>query len=147
MGIVQARKAIRPRVQGKGVVRVSAIRTLILECIDQRGASHIRELHIEILRCKSGTPEHTIRARLSEAVTDGLLSRLGEGFYDVYAEDEGMTSVVSYPKRCSLWGNSRFQGQLRWPAVQESGPEIWSQTRGRSDALDQGRARTTSSQD
>ena len=59
------------------------------------GAAHIRELHIEILRDKPGTPEHTIRARLSEAVSDGLLNRLGEGFYDVYAEDEDMTSVVS----------------------------------------------------
>ena len=25
---------------------------------------------------------------LSEAVSDGLLNRLGEGFYDIYAEDE-----------------------------------------------------------
>ena len=89
---------------------MTSIRTLLLELVDEQGASHIRELHIEILRDKPGTPEHTIRARLSEAVADGLLDRLGDGFYDVYAEDEDMTSVVSYPNRCSLWGDSRYRG-------------------------------------
>ena len=87
-----------------------SIRTLILEFVDSNGASHIREMHIEILRQKPGTPEHTIRARLSESVADGLLSRLGDGFYDVYAEDEGMTSVVSYANRCQLWGDSKYRG-------------------------------------
>lgn len=43
-------------------------------------------------------------------MSDGLLDRLGDGFYDVYVEDEGMTSVVSYPSRCSLWGDSRYRG-------------------------------------
>ena len=71
---------------------MTSIRTLVLEYVDGHGASHIREMHIEILRQKPDTPEHTIRARLSEAVTDGLLDRLGEGFYDIYAEDEGMTA-------------------------------------------------------
>jgi hypothetical protein len=87
-----------------------SIRTLLLEFVDVNGASHIRELHIEILRHRPDTPEHTIRARLSEAVSDGLLDRLGDGFYDVYAEDEGMTSVVSYARRCPLWGDSRYRG-------------------------------------
>ena len=87
-----------------------SIRTMLLEFVDSNGASHIREMHIEILRHKPDTPEHTIRARLSEAVSDGLLDRLGEGFYDVYAEDEGMTSVVSYPSRCHLWGRSGYRG-------------------------------------
>ena len=87
-----------------------SIRTLLLEFVDSNGASHIREMHIEILRQKPGTPEHTVRARLSEAVSDGFLNRLGEGFYDVYAEDEDMTSVVSYPNRCQLFGNSRYRG-------------------------------------
>jgi hypothetical protein len=87
-----------------------SIRTLILEFVDSNGASHIREMHIEILRQKPGTPEHTIRARLSEAVSEGLLNRLGEGFYDVYAEDEGMTSVVSYTRRCQVWGDARYRG-------------------------------------
>jgi hypothetical protein len=57
----------------------------------------------EILRRKPDTPEYTIRARLSEAVSDGLLDRLGDGFYDVYTEDEALTFVVSYPNRCTLW--------------------------------------------
>ena len=87
-----------------------SIRTLILEFVDSNGASHIREMHIEILRQKPSTPEHTIRARLSEAVSHGLLSRLGDGFYDVYAEDERMTSVVSYARRCQLWGDSKYRG-------------------------------------
>lgn len=87
-----------------------SIRTLLLEYVDNNGAAHIRELHIEVQRERPGTPEHTIRARLSEAVADGLLNRVGDGFYDVYAEDEGMTSVVSYPSRCSLWGDSRYRG-------------------------------------
>jgi hypothetical protein len=83
-----------------------SIRTMLLGFVDSNGASHIREMHIEILRHKPDTPEHTIRARLSEAVSDGLLDRLGDGFYDIYAEDEDMTSVVSYPNRCQLWGRS-----------------------------------------
>ncbi len=87
-----------------------SITTLILEFVDTNGASHIREMHIEILRHRPDTPEHTIRARLSEAVSDGLWDRLGEGFYDVYAEDEGMTSVVSYPRRCQLWGDPGYRG-------------------------------------
>jgi hypothetical protein len=96
--------------QGRYKMTDVSIRTLILEFVDSQGASHIRQMHIEILRHRPGTPEHTIRARLSEAVSDGLLDRLGDGFYDIYAEDEGMTSVVSYPNRCMLWGDSRYRG-------------------------------------
>ena len=32
------------------------------------------------------------------APVNGLLNRLDEGFYDIYAEDEDMTSLVSYPR-------------------------------------------------
>jgi hypothetical protein len=87
-----------------------SIATMILEYVDEHGAAHVRELHIEVLRHKPGTPEHTIRARLSEAVSGGLLNRLDRGFYDLYAEDEGMTSVVSYPARANAWGDSRYRG-------------------------------------
>lgn len=87
-----------------------SVRTLLLEYVDSQGASHISELHIEILNRRPGTPEHTVRARLSEAVSDGLLNRLGNGFYDVFAEDEQMTSVVSFPNRCQLFGSSQFWG-------------------------------------
>ena len=82
----------------------SSIAMLILEYADEKGAAHLRELHIEIERHRPGTPEHTIRARLSEAVSDGILSRLGGEFYDIYAEDEGMTSLVSYQPRENAWG-------------------------------------------
>jgi len=51
----------------------TSIRTLILEFLDTNGATHIREMHIEILRHKPRTPEHAIRARLSEAVSHGVL--------------------------------------------------------------------------
>ena len=74
-----------------------SIRTPILEFVDSNGASHIREMHIEILRQRPGTPEHAIRARLSEAVSDGLLSRLGEGFYDVYAKEAILAVVWNCP--------------------------------------------------
>jgi len=40
------------------------VKTLVLEFVDTNGASHIRQMHIEILHLKPGTPEHTIRARL-----------------------------------------------------------------------------------
>jgi hypothetical protein len=40
---------------------MSSVRTLILEFVD----SHIRELHVEILRCREGMPSaHADRAML-----------------------------------------------------------------------------------
>jgi len=56
-----------------------SIRTMLLECVDANGASHIRELHVEILRHKPDTPEHTIRARLSRLFQMASCDRLGEG--------------------------------------------------------------------
>ena len=53
-----------------------SIRTMLLEFVDSNGASHIREMHIEILRHKPDTPEHAKRARLAEAVADGVFDRL-----------------------------------------------------------------------
>ncbi len=87
-----------------------SIRTLLLEFVDANGANHLREMHIEVLWHRPDTPERTIRARLSEAVSDGLLDRLGNGSYDVYAEDKGVTSVVSHPNRCLLRGSSPYRG-------------------------------------
>ena len=86
-----------------------SIRTMLLEFVDSNGASHIREMYIEILRQKPGTPEYTIRGRLSEAVSDVLLNGLGEGFYNMYAEDDNMTSVVSYSNRCLLFGDGTYR--------------------------------------
>ncbi|HOW71042.1 MAG TPA: hypothetical protein PKY77_10610 [Phycisphaerae bacterium] len=37
---------------------MTSIKTLLLELVDEHGASHIRELHIQVLRDKPGTPEH-----------------------------------------------------------------------------------------
>jgi len=85
----------------------TTIRTLVLEYVDKNGASHIHEMHIEVLQRRPNTPEHTIRARLSEAVNDGILNRLGRGFYDIYAEEADMTSVVSYPVPMEGSGTSR----------------------------------------
>ncbi len=117
---------------------MNSVRTLILELVDHRGASHIRELHVEVLRCRPGTPEHTSRARLSEAAAGGQLSRLGDGFYDLYAEEEGMTSVVSYPDRCPAWGDARYRGNcdgrlfknlvLRYKARRVADPMLGSGT-------------------
>jgi hypothetical protein len=117
---------------------MAAIRTLVLEYLDEHGASHIRQMHIKILHQKPGIPEHTIRARLSEAVSSGLLERLGDGFYDIYAEDEDMTSVVSYPERCSMWGDYRYRGNcdgrlikdliLRYKAKRVADPMMGSGT-------------------
>ncbi len=114
------------------------IRTLLLEFVDTNGASHIREMHIEILLHRPRTPEHTIRARLSEAVSERALNRLGEGFYDIYAEDENMTSVVSYPARQNTWGNYNFRGNcdgrlfknlvLRYRAKKVADPMLGSGT-------------------
>jgi hypothetical protein len=102
--------AVWPKSRTGGKTKMAAITTLILEYLDAHGASHIHEMHIEIINVKPGTPEHTVRARLSEAVSEGMLQRLGDGFYDIYAEDEDMTSVISYPNRCSLWGNNAYKG-------------------------------------
>ena len=30
--------------------------------------------------------------------------------HDAYRPDLNMTSIVSYPRRCSLWGNARYRG-------------------------------------
>lgn len=124
--------------QGRENMTDVSIRTLVLELVDAKGACHIRELHLEVLQRKPGTPEHTVRARLSEAVSEGLLARLGDGFYDVYAEDEEMTSVVSYPQRCSLWGDWRYRGNcdgrlfknlvLRYRAKRVGDPMVGSGT-------------------
>ena len=102
----------------------TTIRTLVLEYVDKNGASHIHEMHIEILQRRPNTPEHTIRARLSEAVSEGILNRLGEGFYDIYVEDESMTSVVSYPVRCNQWGSPKYRGNCDGRLFKKSDFEV-----------------------
>lgn len=38
------------------------------------------------------------------------LLETADGDASVYRPDAGMTSVVSYPKRCTLWGDARYRG-------------------------------------
>ena len=42
----------------------------------------------------------------------------------IYAEDQSMTSIVSYPKRCNQWGSPTLSRKLRWSALQESGSSV-----------------------
>ena len=43
---------------------------------------------------------------------------------NIYSEETGMTSIVSYPARCRLWGEVSFPWELRRSALQEPGPPI-----------------------
>ncbi len=57
---------------------------------------------------------------------------------NIYAEETGMTSIVSYPARCRLWGESRFRGNcdgrlfknlvLRYGATRVADPMMGSGT-------------------
>jgi hypothetical protein len=42
--------------RGRQKMRDVSIRTLVLELVDGKGASHIRELHLEVLERRPGTP-------------------------------------------------------------------------------------------
>jgi hypothetical protein len=62
--------------------KMESIRTLILEYVDGDGARYIQAAYVEVLARRPGTPEHRIRARLSEAVTNrscGCLSPCHSG--------------------------------------------------------------------
>ncbi|GEM_PF-745828 len=62
VGVGVQSRFTRPGRHGRGRDAMKSIRTLLLELVDEHGASHIRELHIEILRDKPGTPEHTVQS-------------------------------------------------------------------------------------
>lgn len=57
---------------------------------------------------------------------------------DIYAEQTAMTSIVSYPQRCNLWGDGRFRGNcdgqlfknlvLRYRATRVADPMMGSGT-------------------
>jgi hypothetical protein len=57
---------------------------------------------------------------------------------NTYTEETGMTSIVSYPTRCRLWGNARFRGNcdgrlfknlvLRYGATRVADPMMGSGT-------------------
>ena len=95
-----------------------SIRTLVLEYMDREGAAHIRELHIEILREKPGTPEHTIRARLSEAVADADWVITGEGKFDHQSlMGKVVSGVVKAAKNAGV-KVAVLAGQVRLPPTE-----------------------------
>ncbi|HOW74251.1 MAG TPA: hypothetical protein PKY77_26915 [Phycisphaerae bacterium] len=53
---------------------MTSIRTLLLKLVDEHGASHIHEVHIEILRDKPGTPERT--TQFAQSGSAGMLGPL-----------------------------------------------------------------------
>lgn len=105
------------------MVRIEkSIKTLILEIVGGNGASHIKEVHLQVVEFRPDIPQHTVRARLSElSHTDNLEERLkafGNGFYGLYEEDKGMCSVVSYPNR-GPWGDSSYRGNCSGHLVKD----------------------------
>jgi hypothetical protein len=89
------------------------IKTLILEFLTSNGAGHLQEIHLRVSEFRPEVPQHTVRARLSEmSRTDNLeekLAAFGDGFYGLYEENKGLSSVVSYPDR-GPWGDKAYRG-------------------------------------
>ncbi len=89
------------------------IKTLILEFVAGNGASHLKEIHLQVIGFRPEVPEHTVRARLSEMSRseglEGKLKSFGNGFYGLYEENKELCSVVSYPDR-GPWGDSKYRG-------------------------------------
>ena len=77
----------------------TTIKTIILEVLTGEGPSHIKEIHLKVTELRPDIPQHTVRARLSEmSRSDNLekkLNAFGDGFYDLYAENAELSSVVS----------------------------------------------------
>lgn len=91
----------------------NTIKTLILEFVGGNGASHVREIHLQVCEFRPEVPEHTVRARLSEMSRsedlEEKLQAFGSGFYGLYEENKDLCSVVSYPDR-GPWGDYRYRG-------------------------------------
>ena len=85
------------------------VKVLILEILNEDGAAHYREIILRVQSVRKNIPEHSVRARLSEGVLKKELARLEEGVYDIYSENEDLTSVVSYPYR-GPWGDYGYRG-------------------------------------
>ena len=100
----------------------TTIKTLILEILNGNGTSHIKEIHLKVTELRPDIPQHTVRARLSEmSRSDDLeekLNAFGDGFYDLYAENTELSSVVSYPNR-GPWGNSSYRGNCTGHIVKD----------------------------
>ena len=95
------------------MIKIAAIKTLILEFIAGKGPGHIKEIHLKITELRADVPQHTVRARLSEmsrsSNLEEKLQSFGNGFYGPYYENRQLCSVVSYPDR-GPWGDSKYRG-------------------------------------
>jgi len=104
------------------VIKITTIKTLILEFIAGNGSGHIKEIHLRVTEFRPNVPQHTVRARLSEmSRSDNLeekLSAFGSGFYGIYEENKQLCSVVSYPDR-GPWGDSRYRGNCTGHIVKD----------------------------
>lgn len=92
---------------------IQTIKTLILEFVAGNGASHIKEIHLQVAEFRPEVPEHTVRARLSEMSRaenlEEKLKSFGNGFYSLYEENKELCSVVFYPDR-GPWGDHKYRG-------------------------------------
>lgn len=86
------------------------IRTLILEIVKEGIATHTSEIVFNVQSIRKNIKEHSVRARLSEAVLKNNLIRLQPGVYDIYRE-EPINSVVDYPDR-GPWGDRQYRGNF-----------------------------------
>ena len=95
------------------MIKIRAIKTLILEFITGNGTGHIKEIHLKITELRAHVPQHTVRARLSEmsrtSKLEEKLQRFGNGFYGPYYENKELCSIVSYPNR-GPWGDPKYRG-------------------------------------
>jgi hypothetical protein len=86
------------------------IRTLILEIVKEGIATHTSEIVFNVQSIRKNIKEHSVRARLSEAVLKKNLIRLQPGVYDIYREEQ-INSVVDYPDR-GPWGDNQYRGNF-----------------------------------
>ena len=104
------------------VIKMTTIRTLILEILTGEGSGHIKEIHLRVSEFRPYVPQHTVRARLSELTRsenlDEKIQSFGNGFYGLYEANKGLCSVVSYPDR-GPWGDSRYRGNCTGYIVKE----------------------------
>lgn len=84
-----------------------------MEFVGGNGASHIKEIHLQVTEFRPDVPEHTVRARLSEMSRsedlEEKLESFGNGFYGLYQENKDLCSVVFYPDR-GPWGDHKYRG-------------------------------------
>ena len=102
------------------MIKIKAIKTLIIEFVSENGPSHIKEIHLKVTEFRPEVPQHTVRARLSEmsGCLEQKLKQFGNGFYDLYQKNHELCSGVSYPER-GPWGDSKYRGNCSGQLVKE----------------------------